>query len=60
MTVTTVGYGDITPSSLTGRLIALVTFVTGLILFGVFGGMIGGAVTEVLEEHREATLNEKK
>ena len=60
VTVTTVGYGDITPSSPTGRLIALGTFVTGLILFGVFAGMIGGAVTEVLEEHREATLNENK
>ena len=60
VTVTTVGYGDITPASVTGRLIALVTFVTGLILFGVFAGMIGGAVTEVLEEDRKARLDENK
>ncbi len=52
VTVTTVGYGDITPNSMTGRLIALMTFVTGLVLFGVFAGMIGGSVTEVLEENR--------
>tara|TARA_B100000700_G_scaffold309031_2_gene387479 strand:+ start:451 stop:1170 length:720 start_codon:yes stop_codon:yes gene_type:complete len=54
VTVTTVGYGDITPTSVIGRLIALATFITGLILFGVFAGMIGGAVTDVLDEHREA------
>lgn len=60
VTVTTVGYGDITPASFTGRLIALTTFITGLVLFGVFAGMIGGAVTDVLDEHREANEKLKK
>lgn len=60
VTVTTVGYGDITPASFTGRIIALTTFITGLILFGVFAGMIGSAVTDVLEEHREVNAKLKK
>ena len=60
VTVTTVGYGDITPASFTGRIIALTTFITGLILFGVFAGMIGSAVTDVLAEHREVNAKPKK
>ena len=51
VTVTTVGYGDITPVTTIGRFIALVTFLTGLILFGVFVGLFSSAITEAFQKH---------
>ncbi len=50
VTVTTVGYGDITPVTIAGRIIALLTFMTGLILFAVFAGVVGSALTDILQE----------
>lgn len=54
VTVTTVGYGDMTPQTTPGRIIALLTFMTGLILFAVFAGVVGSAITNILDEaHQE-------
>lgn len=50
VTVTTVGYGDMTPETLLGRMIALATFLTGLVLFAVFAGVVGSAITDVLDD----------
>lgn len=50
VTVTTVGYGDMTPVTILGRTIALITFMTGLVLFAVFAGVVGSAITDVLDD----------
>ncbi|MDA9779005.1 potassium channel family protein [Rubripirellula sp.] len=52
--MTTVGYGDMTPKTLMGRMIALATFLTGLILFAVFARVVGSAITDVLDDEPES------
>ena len=42
--VTTVGYGDIAPVTVEGRLIAAVLMVTGIAAFGVVTANIAGAM----------------
>ena len=41
LTLTTVGYGDIYPVTLAGRLIAVVTMFCGLVLFGMLMNIVG-------------------
>jgi hypothetical protein len=41
VTLTTVGYGDIYPVTLAGRLIAVVTMFCGLVLFGMLMNIVG-------------------
>ena len=38
VTITTVGYGDITPESTIGRLAALILLIAGVAIFGAFSG----------------------
>ncbi len=40
VTVTTVGYGDITPITLTGRLVAAMIMITGVSVLGVLAGTL--------------------
>ena len=44
VTITTTGYGDMVPSTLIGRLIAVATMFSGLALFGILTSVIGRAV----------------
>lgn len=41
VTLTTVGYGDIYPATLAGRLVAVVTMFCGLVLFGMLMNIVG-------------------
>lgn len=50
VTVTTVGYGDISPVTMPGKLIAMLTFLTVLSLFAGFIGVVGNAMSKVLDE----------
>ncbi len=50
VTVTTVGYGDLSPQSTAGRLVSIITFVTGITLFGTFTAVMGSAFASVLRE----------
>jgi voltage-gated potassium channel len=51
VTITTVGYGDVTPVTLAGRLIASVTMVTGYVMLGLPVGIVATAFAE--EIHRQ-------
>ncbi|MEW6382255.1 MAG: ion transporter [bacterium] len=44
VTITTVGYGDMYPSTLAGKLIAAITMIMGLALFGILMNVIGKAM----------------
>jgi voltage-gated potassium channel len=50
VTITTVGYGDVTPITLAGRLIASMTMVTGYVMLGLPVGIVATAFAE--EIHR--------
>ncbi len=59
-TITTTGYGDISPSTVAGRIIAIITMLVGLALFALLVNVVGKAMlsalfgTSDLERHDEA------
>jgi voltage-gated potassium channel len=57
VTMSTVGYGDITPVTTLGRLIGVATVVVGVGSYGVFLTLFGGAWVDVLKERREELIN---
>lgn len=40
VTITTIGYGDVTPTSVAGRLAAIILMLTGVVIFGAVSGQI--------------------
>ncbi len=50
VTITTVGYGDVTPVTVAGRMIASITMVTGYVMLGLPVGIVATAFAE--EIHR--------
>jgi voltage-gated potassium channel len=60
VTMSTVGYGDITPVTQIGRLVGVATVVVGVASYGVFLTLFGGAWIDVLKEHRESRARERK
>jgi voltage-gated potassium channel len=52
VTVTTVGYGDLYPVTGGGKLVAGCTMIAGLVLFGTFISLVGGAFVEELRHSR--------
>ncbi|MFO0814548.1 MAG: ion transporter [Gemmatales bacterium] len=59
VTLATVGYGDLTPITPLGRLIASITMIVGLSIFGTFISLIGGAFITAMqdEEHQSLTIS---
>ncbi|MDB4330141.1 ion transporter [bacterium] len=53
VTMTTVGYGDMAPVTLLGRLLAIPIFIAGIALFAGFTGIIGTAFVEEFEEEKK-------
>ncbi len=54
VTLTTVGYGDMYPVTLGGRLLAILTMVIGIGIFGTFISLIGSSFLSTMreEDHR--------
>lgn len=46
VTITTIGYGDITPTTVSGRLIAIVIMIGGIVVFGTISGKIASMLFE--------------
>ncbi len=53
VTLTTVGYGDLYPVTLGGRLVAVVTMIMGIGIFGTFISLIGSSFLSTMREQRE-------
>jgi len=50
----TVGYGDIAPTTVTGRIVSVLIGLIGLIYFGVVVAVANSAMRHVVEDKREA------
>lgn len=50
----TVGYGDIAPTTVTGRIVSVLIGLIGLIYFGVVVAAANSAMRHVVEDKREA------
>lgn len=59
VTATTVGYGDITPTTLWGRLIGVVIMVSGIGLFFALAGTTAAHFVGEAEEEETATLSDQ-
>ena len=57
VTLTTVGYGDVTPVTPAGRFIAMVVMILGYSIIAVPTGIVAG---ETIEEHRRAREDGKR
>ncbi len=53
-TFTTVGYGDVYPQTLAGRIVAAFIMLSGIGLVAVPSGLLASAMTEILQERRLA------
>lgn len=53
VTLTTVGYGDLAPVTIAGRVVAVITMIIGLGIFGIFISLIGSAFVTSLKEHND-------
>lgn len=59
-TISTVGYGDITPVSIIGKLVAMLNMIIGVALFPMFGGMIIGVINNIWQKKTEVENDELK
>ena len=53
VTMATVGYGDLAPVTLGGRVVAIFTMVVGIGIFGVFVSLIGSALIVTWKEQQD-------
>jgi voltage-gated potassium channel len=57
VTVATVGYGDLSPITPLGRIIAMFTFVTALAIFAGILGVLGSSFFKVMEEEIDPNID---
>jgi voltage-gated potassium channel len=56
VTLTTVGYGDTVPSTLIGRVVAMVLMLSGVILFAIFTGVMSQTLVGYLLDVRKERI----
>ncbi len=56
--MTTIGYGDISPVTAGGRIVAVIIIISGIIFFGFFTASISSYLTRKGEEKEEEKLGE--
>lgn len=57
VTVATVGYGDLSPVTVLGRTLAMLTFVFALSIFAGMLGVLGNSFVKVLEEEADPNID---
>ena len=57
VTVATVGYGDLSPITILGRLTVMLTFVTGLAVFAGILGVVGASFFKVMDEELDPNID---
>lgn len=53
VTIATVGYGDLAPVTIPGRLVTVMTMILGIGIFGIFVSLLSGAILVELKETAE-------
>ena len=53
MTLTTVGYGDVYPMTIIGKVVAAVTAVLGIGLIAMPTGILASAFSEIFKKERD-------
>lgn len=59
VTLTTVGYGDITPTSSTGRIIGIILIIIGIFMFSTLTAAISSIYTQRIENKTKNELDER-
>lgn len=59
-TLTTVGYGDMFPITLLGRIIATILSMLGIGVFAIPSGLIGASFIDEMRQEREQKLKDKR
>lgn len=49
-TISTVGYGDITPVTIVGKVVAMLNMIIGVALFPMFGAMVVGIINNIWQK----------
>ena len=57
VTITTVGYGDITPASVSGRISAMLLLIVGVAIFGILSGKFRIVLVGQTAEKRQGAFN---
>ena len=60
ITMVTVGYGDITPITVGGKIVAMVTSIVGIVIFALPSGFIAAAFVKELSKYREKEAQDKE
>ena len=60
VTMVTVGYGDITPVTVGGRIVAMISSIIGIIIFALPSGFIAAAFVKELSKYREKEAKDKE
>ena len=56
VTITTLGYGDVTPITTLGRLFASVTVIVGLLIVAIPTGIVSAGFFDEFRRRREASI----
>jgi voltage-gated potassium channel len=57
VTVTTVGYGDISPATDAGKIVAMLAFIPSLAIFAGLVGILGNSFSNVLDEESDPNVD---
>lgn len=57
VTVTTVGYGDRSPVTISGQSLCIMTFFVGLAVFGAVLGVLQSSFSEIIEQERDPSID---
>ena len=60
VTITTIGYGDITPATTAGRIIAVIIMLGGVVSFGAISGKIASVLVERQQKRNRGFAQLKK
>ncbi|WP_225370769.1 potassium channel family protein [Methanobrevibacter arboriphilus] len=59
VTITTLGYGDVIPTTITGKILGIILIVMGILVFSTLTGAISSIYTKRIEEENRKEIDER-